>query len=138
MRTHHICTAPDEKNERLLLSGKIPDEWKTSEEIQKETWIYLRLQQAKEKLTFSPNDTAHKVYLQTALSDLKRLTQQQYARFSYENDLKLMVAVANGQDKEWSNRLYTIRDLLDTYTNNPEKIISSISHQSNQSERTHS
>ena len=68
MQTYHICTTPDEKNERLLLSGKIPDTWKTSEEIQKEAWIYLRLQQAKEKLTLSPNDTDHEVYLQKAYS----------------------------------------------------------------------
>ena len=49
-----------------------------------------------------------------------------------------MVAAANGQDKGWINRLYTIRDLLDTYINNPKKIISSISHQSYQGERTRS
>ena len=136
MQTYHICTTPDEKNERLLLSGKIPDAWKTSEEIQKETWIYLRLQQAKEKLTLSPNDTAHKVYLQTALSDLKLLTQQQYELFSYENDLKLMVAAANADFKRLS-RLYAIQTFLDERQHMPIKITSHFGYKAQPNERTY-
>lgn len=136
MQTYHICTTPDEKNERLLLSGKIPDTWKTPEEIQKEAWIYLRLQQAKEKLTLSPNDTDHEVYLQKALSDLKRLTQQQYARFSYENDLKLMVAAANADFKRLS-RLYAIQTFLDERQHMPIKIASHFGYKAQPNERTY-
>jgi hypothetical protein len=134
MKTYHICTAPDEKNERLLLSGKIPNDWKTPEEVQKENWIHLRLQQAKEKLKLSPNNTTHKVYLQAALSDLKRLTQQQYARFSYENDFKLMVAAANSDVKRLG-RLYAIQAFLDKHQHIPTKIIAHFNYKAQQNER---
>ena len=136
MQTYHIDTIPDEKNERLLLSGKIPDAWKTHEEIQKEMWIYLRLQQAKENLILFPNDTAQKTYLQTALRDLKQLRQQQYVRFSYENDLKLMVAATNA-DLKRLGRLYAIQAFLDERQHMPIKIASHFGYKTQPNERTY-
>ena len=132
----NIPLTPDEKNERLMMSGKIPDDWKTPEEMKEEVWIAIRIKTAQEKIQQDPTSDQPQHHIRSALKDLNVLRQQQCLRLAQHNDLKLMAAVANGQDKEWINRLYTIRDLLDTYSNNPEKIISSISHSQPQTERS--
>ena len=137
MQTKNINLIPDEKNERLMLSGRIPDAWKTPDEIKEEIWIQLRIKTAQEKIQQDPTSDQPQHHIRSALKDLNVLRQQQCLRLAQHNDLKLMAAVANGQDKEWVDRLYAIRDLLDTYSNHPERIISSFPHQSSQNERTH-
>ncbi len=138
MQTKNIPLTPDEKNERILLSGKIPDDWKTPEEIKEEAWVQLRIKTAQEKIRQDPTLETPQYHIRSALKDLNVLQQQQCARLTHHNDLKLMAAMADGQNKEWINRLYAIRDLLDTYSNNPEKIISSVPHSHPQTERSHS
>ena len=125
MHTKNIPLIPDEKNERLMMSGKIPDDWKTPEEIKEEAWIQIRLE-------------TPQYHIRSALKDLNVLRRQQCLRLAQHNNLKLMSATAEGKNKEWINRLYAIRDLLDTYSNNPEKIISSVSHAQPQTERSRS
>lgn len=132
----NIPLTPDEKNERLMMSGKIPDDWKTPEEMKEEVWIAIRIKTAQEKIQQDPTSDQPQHHIRSALKDLNVLRQQQCLRLAQHNDLKLMAAVANGQDKEWVDRLYAIRDLLDTYSNHPERIISSISHSQPQTERS--
>lgn len=126
MHTKNIDLTPDEKNERTLLSGQIPQAWKTPEEIKEEAWIQLRIKTAQEKIQQDPTAEMPQHHIRSALKDLNVLRQQQCTRLSYHNDLKLMAATTEGQNKEWIDRLYAIRALLDTYTNNPERIISPI------------
>lgn len=136
MQTKNIPLTPDETNERILLSGKMPDDWKTPEEIKEEAWIQLRIKTAQEKIAQDPTLETPQYHIRSALKDLNILRQQQCTRLTHHNNLKLMAAMADGQNKEWINRLYAIRDLLDTYSNNPEKIISSVSHFQPQTERS--
>ena len=136
MHTKNIPLIPDEKNERLMMSGKIPDDWKTPEEIKEEAWIQLRIKTAQDKIAQDPTLETPQYHIRSALKDLNVLRRQQCLRLAQHNNLKLMAATAEGQNKEWINRLYAIRDLLDTYSNNPEKIISSVSHTQPQTERS--
>lgn len=138
MKTKSINLTPDEKNERIMMTGIIPDEWKTPEEMKEEAWIVLRIKTAQEKIQQDPTSDRPQHHIHSALKDLNLLRQQQCLRLSQTNNLKLMAATSAGQDKEWINRLYTIRDLLDTYSNNPEKIISSVFTNQNQPQRSRS
>ncbi len=131
-----INLVPDEKNERLMLVGKVPDAWKTAEEQKEEAWAFLRIKMAKEQLAenyalcetkrIQQVRSAH-LYLQTAIQDLKCLHHRQYARLVIENNLKLMAAVTQSMDKAYIARLQAIGTLLEEYINAPQKISSELS-----------
>lgn len=138
MHKNNFNLTPDEKNEHLMLAGKIPEDWKTPEEIKEEAWIYLRIKTAKEKLQQDATFSTPQKHIQSALKDLNILRQQQYTRLSYEIGLKLMAASADGQNKERIDRLHAIRDLLDECRLEPQNITKAIIRRQSQNDRYHS
>ena len=89
MKTKSINLTPDEKNERIMMTGIIPDEWKTPEEMKEEAWIVLRIKTAQEKIQQDPTLDRPQHHIRSALKDLNLLRQQQCLRLSQTNNLKL-------------------------------------------------